>query len=258
MSIKNDQVMKAVLIFVLLLFNFYVCHSQEKVKGYIDVSQNLHSIIYTETNISFGINFPLETGSISLFGNYEYGGNWKIHSPYADRIVPAYKLDYHFLGGGVKYRILKKSKFYSPTIQLTALTEIVSHYRGNYIVRSDFNSEGFFFQPTNYYSEPYVYGYPKGYIKEIFYYVSTPFIGSILIGNEFKIYKELNVNLGIGFSMRGVKVRYKSWNTYESEPKADISNPYSLEGISWLKILDLSFGLNYTFSFKKKPKIETP
>lgn len=228
--------------------------SQNKVLGEFELSQFLHSKIYTETDLSIGINLPLKVGNISFFVQYEYGGNWKTTDNNMQE-VSMYTLDYHLIGGGIKYRILNQSKFYSPTIHISALTEIASNYRGGYL-----KSRGYFPNEREYSFEPnntVQIGGDSPNKKYTYYYVSTPFLGSVLIGNEFRVLEGLFVNLGIGMSMRATKVRYKEWYSSEPEPSPNLSKTHSFDNVNWFKTFDLNLGINYTFPFKsKKPQPE--
>ena len=68
--------MKTILfISIILFFNF--SFSQEKVKGYVSLSQSSNlSFEFTETDLSLGVALPLKMGVISLFGSYQRGGNF--------------------------------------------------------------------------------------------------------------------------------------------------------------------------------------
>lgn len=164
------------------------------------------------------------------------------------------------MGGGVKYYLRNKNNIYSPSFTALILTDIGSNYRGGYLLGSKYNHyyPNVRLVPVTSYTSPYINGYPKSYVKEAYYYVSTPLVINLYFGNEFKIYKTLRVNLGIGYLARAVKVRYKTWNGIDPEPSTNLSNKYSLKEVVWFHKINLSLGLNYTFSFKKKPKTTTP
>ena len=246
-------------IFILILFPLF---AQNKIKGYAELSQSAHTIAYTETNLSIGVALAVGHGTFSIFGLYQFGGNWK------NKEILSYGMNYHLLGGGFKYRILKESKIYSPTIQLSASTEVHSSYRGKYL-RTHPHLIDYHFTPSNSYSTKYTSSggqpsYPS--YNFTYYYVSTPLVANILIGHEFRLTEGLFFNLGLGYSIRAVKVRNKSWSVKSEEPPSDISKPnslkydsYSFEGIilkdiAWMHIIDLNVGLNYTFPLKKKKK----
>gem|GEM_PF-3046308 len=250
-KLKNG-VMKVLLILAFFLSSVHVCSSQERVNGYISFSQNINRFFWLESNAVAGVLFPLKTGSISTSVIYVYGGNLPASFKYEK--VRAYTMQYHLLGGEVKYRIRNSDKIYSPTIQLSALSDIGSTYRGKYLktigtITNNIHDVEYYFSPAN------TYGTQALSIKNFTaYYVSTPFEGNLLVGNEFKLLKGLFLNFGIGFTIRGVKIRYKEWNKGTPEPESDISDPHSLTGLKWKKEVSLTLGLNYTFSFKKKEK----
>lgn len=134
--------------------------------------------------------FPLKIGVISLFGSYQRGGNFRK----AD--IPLYQMNYHLLGGGLKYRALNPTKIYSPTISLSALTEVAPNYGGKMLglKHSGSNFDAFDFFPSNssgkiYSSENY---HTQDVIDQYVYdYISTPLMDVVFIGNEFKLMNSL-------------------------------------------------------------------
>lgn len=86
----------------------------------------------------------------------------------------------------------------------------------------------------------------------VYYYVSTPLVISVMLGNEFRLTNGLFLNLGLGYTARAVKVRLKSWNFYSEEPPSDVSKPHQMSDVRWFHTLDLNIGLNYVFPIKNK------
>ncbi len=254
-------------LFICALLIFNISFSQEKIKGYVSLSQSTNLFFqFTETDLSVGIAVPLKMGVISLFGSYQRGGNFR-RAP-----IPFYHMNYHLLGGGFKYRVLNPSKIYSPTIRLSALTEVGTNYAGKKL-ELDYYSESSYYMPVhffpsntpgeihsseNYHTDDVVYFY-------VYDYISTPFIGTIFIGNEFKLMKSLFLNIAIGYQCRVVRTHYKIWqnNIYDPslvvEPTTKIVDRYKMKNtkngnIDLVHYCELNVGFNYIISFKKDSK----
>lgn len=213
------------------------------------VSQSGHSKIYTETELGIGVNLALKKGSISFLMHYQYGGNWETKDLNYQK-VEMYALDYHLLGGEINYRILNRAKFYSPTIQVSLSTEIASGYRGGYLQSVGMYLDGreYIFEPSN---SSQTGGLTNPNKNLAYYYISTPLINSIMIGNEFRIMEGFYANLGLGMSIRSIRVGYKEWHISEPEPEPVLK---SISTPKKIRLFDLKLGLSYVLPFKNKPK----
>lgn len=230
-----------------------ISFSQKQIGIYSELSQSFPKIMFTETNLSLGVSMPISIGMISTFIQYQFGGNYKIKR---EGNFKAYEIQYQMLGGGLKYRFLSKMKLYSPTLKISAATELTSNYRGGYLYSriNAYNKEYYSFFPTrNHEIEKVTYdGELYNTYNYVYYYVSTPLVLSILVGHEFRLTKGLNFNVGIGYSARAVKARLKKWGAGTTEPPSDISKTHSMQGVKWFHMIDLNLGFNYTFPIKKK------
>src|SRR5690554_498121 len=197
--------MKTLLLSIFLISTL-ICHSQERLKGLIDFSQNVNSgLNITESNLNFGIDYAFTNSSISVFGTYGYGGVFDYEGVFNyKKGFYAFKLDYHLLGGGVKLRLRARDKLYNPAFKVTLLTEIASKYRGGKITASGSESKNVDFSPTDHIYEikKPLYGGSGGPIifqnYRSYHYISTPLIGSFFFENEFKATDNLYINLGVG------------------------------------------------------------
>jgi len=246
---RTQVIIRKITFFFVISFIPILSLSQKTISGEVEISQFVHSKIYTESGITLGVNLPLTKGNISFLLQYKYGGNWETTDLKYQK-VEMYSLDYHLIGGEIKYRVLDQFKLYSPTIHISLSTDIASGYRGGYLQSIGvFKNERFYsFEPSN---SPQTGGLISPNQNYAYYYISTPLIASLMIGNEFKIIENLHVSLGLGFSIRSVKVGYKEWYNSQPEPKPDLKSPSALSNTDKIKMLDLKLGLSYTFPFKK-------
>lgn len=263
------------LLLISLLIFYPTCYySQERLHGYIGVSQMANyrlklpdkGFTDTESNLHFGLNLDLINASVSFFGSYAYGGvvNYTNFKAFHKNFSP-YQLDYHLLGVGVRLRLRNKDKFYSPIMKASFLTEVYSNYRGKKLIGSVSDNKEVYFSPTDriYENKNPKYGGSGGpLIFENYYsfnYISTPLVGSFFVGNELKLSSDLYLNIGIGYLFRVFRFYKNEWELNESEPEVDITDTHSLKENKYGKIetvgsLEFEVGLSYTFSFKPKPQ----
>lgn len=227
--------MKKIILILLLLMNNNICLiSQSEIKltaaathtfSLCDVGvvgwNNYFENQYMGTNLSIGGELATKKGNVSCSAIYQYGGGW---------YNKLYEFDYHMLGGGVKYRLLNDNKIVSPLFGMMLLTEIASDYRGKYLL---------YYRPVDYFSSLY----------DTRYYVSTPILGNITIGCDFRLTRGLHINIGFGYGYRFIKTRYDKWAFIESEMSM---KKYSVEENKQFHFLDVQVGLSYSFPLKKK------
>lgn len=249
--------MKNVVLFIFTILFGLFCNAQQ-INGYVNLDQTTDFYLgSTETNFDVGINKPLKRGSFNFFVSYQYGGNLKYQE------TPMYKMTYHLLGGGLKYRILNKSKIYSPTIRITALTEIYSNYRGNHLSFGRYGD--FIFFPSNEITPHFNISHNKGEPDKLLYYqtydyISTPLVGSIFLGNEFRIFEGFNINVELGYLFRAVRAYHKKWEPNAPEPKTEIVETHRIKNSAngeteFIHYFEFGIGINYTFPFhKEKPQ----
>lgn len=240
------------------MYPMFTLHSQKRLNGYVGLSQNMSlDFTTTKSNLDFGVNYNITDASLSFYGTYAYGGVVNYNSgEYFHKDFSAYQLDYHLLGGGIKFKFRDKDKFYSPTLKITFLTEIASKYRGKELI-SDGNHA--LFDPTNHHYPIFDeknYSPPKVIGHSALDYISTPLVGSFLFGNEFKVYNDLFINVEVGYSFRIFRYKRKKWLLGEKEPVTEITQTHSLKdtskGINEFEgYLEFGFGINYFFSFHK-------
>lgn len=247
------------LIILISTFTALTCFNQERLKGYVGLTQqSLTDFSYVETQIETGLSILFKKGLLTFFGTYHYYGNLTIQGD-DDEYISKYKFTSHLIGGGIKYRVNKSSRFYSPVFGFSIMTEVASNYSGKRLGISNYSENGeFIFRPSDRIGEIYDYNWngttPQYYNTYI--YLSTPLIANLFFENSFKIKNGLFVNIGIGLSLARRSVHYKQWYFNEEEPATIIgeldASEYSHGEIKNLKNLNLSFGIQYIFSFKSK------
>jgi hypothetical protein len=248
--------MKRLLVFLFFTFfkmNYF--YSQSKIKGYADFTQNTVQFSWLESRFKIGSGFQLKAGNIFTSIEYVFGGN----SPgnvYHEKIS-AYTMKYHALGGEIKYRGRNLDKIYSPTVLCSFLTDIGSTYRGKYLATAGAITDNSHSVFLNFFPAKTYFSQALSTKNFSYYYISTPIVFDFIFGNEFKIISNLYVNLGVGITMKGISVGFKEWYKGTLEPNSNVSKIYSFNHLKWNTSFNLSFGLNYTFSFKKKDKNTT-
>ena len=260
------KVLIIIILFTLSAFNSI--RAQWRVMPAISVSQNLsiiggystnkvslhtgyhynstHYISYNAyqiTNINGGVNLANTNYSIGIKAGYQFFicRDQTVTNPY---VKNKFIMNSHFIGFVITNRF-RENKIVRPFINISGSTEVKTNYRDRYLSTETYN-------PTVISSGNYdnVIG-----IKTNFYQ-STPFIGSLLIGCDFRIYKDLRVNLALGYGLRVLKTRYgmltfhPEQSTMKPVKTEYISEPYTVA----FHMLDFQLGLSYAFSFKKKEK----
>ena len=145
----------------------------------------------------------------------------------------------HFLGVGIKYFLLDNEKF-KPNISLEIMTELGTKNKGNlmrqYLTitqQSSYSLQELSQQNSHYFDDYEEY---DSWIGNV-YYQSTPFSGTLLIGCDFKLCKNLYLNFGLGLGIRSIKVL---------KPVTRITKNYNVFSA------DAQLGLTYAFPLKKK------
>lgn len=244
-----------------------VIFSQENIMGYVGISEGYRGLYFLNSNIMTGISIPIKKTNLSIYGQYQMEGNIRKSDEQdydKNGFIPSYLMQNHFLGIGMRFRLLSQERIYSPVISTSVLTEVYSNYKGGKIHTyggyyfSDSNPKEYYFTPTykpagfyNSNSHNGALGLSSYYT---YYYISTPIIGNINFENEFRIAENLNITVGIGYTYRKIKLGFKSWGLTEQEPKSNISKytKSTPERNDWHHYIELNISFNYKFSCKKR------
>lgn len=255
----------------MFLFLFFNVQGQTKVGFYTGLSQTVdHLFRNTESYMDMGPSFKFEKGSFNVFFTYAYGGVFNYNAAnkpdsFHGNFKP-YGLDYHLLGGGLKYRFRKEEAFYHPTLKITVLSEVGSSYRGSGLeLGYEQNSMGEdypLFSPTDHIYPYYQLSNGKNEKDKLLYYhtynyISTPLVGSVFLGNEFQLFKGFFLNIELGYMFRAFRYSHNKWLPNESESPVEIVETHKLKETSngktiFIHYFEISLGINYTFSFKKE------
>lgn len=262
-------------LFLVCVFSFSFTQTNQKqregIKGYIGISEGYRMAYLVNSSLMVGISVPINRRNLIIYGQYQLEGNIgrKDEQSYNKTgRIKSYVMQNHLLGLGLRFRFRPKEKIYSPILSTSVSTEIYSNYVGGKIYTnggiyfSGSNPSEYYFAPTNkpagYYSTN-TPGHGKYELKSYYtyYYLGTPFMANLNFENEFRIIENLNIVVGVSYSVRKIRLGYKKWGLTESEPKSIISQNINLTKgrVNWHHYIEFSISFNYTFSFKKKNKI---
>lgn len=227
---------KLILLLILSVFITGNSHAQTSPKLEVGIFNNVSIRLpntYWGMGAFAGPQLNMHTGSISIYAMYQFSGNSGTRF--------GLKLQSHLLGGGFQYRILSREKRFSPYIELTAVTEVGTNYRGGFLHITDYS-------PTEY-GDFVNNGSPNySYYYSSFYY-STPLVGNILFGCDVRITEGLHLSLGVGYGLRTMKAREIYWD-YDEEPSEELRNTKP-QNTKLFQVLNAKLGISYAFSFKK-------
>lgn len=231
----------------LSLFGSYKTEKIASISNY-SYNQLYHTvdIVYHNIDIKGGVILKKSNHSISIMGSYNYFFSRDKFIIYQEMYTKKFIMQSHFLGLTITNKF-RETKIVRPFVSLELSTEISTNYKDKYLNAPD------------YYPVPPYLSSIVAFNANVNYYKSTPFIGNLLVGCDFRLYKELSVNTAFGYGLRILKAQYGTLYYHPSvqnKPATEtkIGNPYTLG----FNMLTLQLGINYTFSFKKKTKTEMP
>lgn len=149
----------------------------------------------------------------------------------------------YLLGLNFECRFLN-DKIIRPLLTLSITSELATNYKGNYLQNLDYT--------------PIYYDVSTHTTANL--YLGTPFVIHSFLGFNLNASKKISLNFLIGYGCRVLKSR-KAFLIID--PNFSTSKPIKSEITGEIfsapfHMIDLQFGLSYTFSFKKKQKTETP
>lgn len=203
---------------------------------------NQFTYSYMKTNFGIGVDFSKNNYGLGIRLGYQC----LISKQQVDTKIWQVKkavLNSHLISFGIINRF-RETKIIRPFIRIDFSSEVATNYKNKYL------------DALNYIPERYFLPFETSKYKKLNIYHSTPFVGDLLFGSDFKVFKGFSINVSLGYSIRVIKVQYAiigfplgpqpSVPIYEEK----ISQPYSLA----LNYLTFQLGLNYAFSFHKKEK----
>lgn len=150
----------------------------------------------------------------------------------------------HFLGLGMNLHFGNKIKRFRVIFGIQAYFNIYSNYKYRYLWED-------YLIPKE---EPHILYTSLGFIKSYdgLFYISTPFIGNIFLGCDFKVFKRFHLILSIGYGYRIINTKRVHWSVKE-DPSIKLSDASI---ISYeLNMVNYKLSLTYSFSLKKKPNL---
>lgn len=187
----------------LLLYSFFILVSgksdgQTQFGIYTEVRHNVFYYfhggngMYSESDLHLGGWVDVWKGNLSVYAIGRFGGYIHPFPNHSPDVLTPYVLCYSAFGAGLKY-LFNTEKKISPFIRLEWLTEEpLKNRTGDFYI----NTNGL--EPTNNSGGGI---YPK--------YFSTNFIGNINAGIDWNVVRNFNINFGLGFGVRELKVRYE-------------------------------------------------
>ena len=237
--------MKSITVFILSLIIALSSYSQENEtrmsaqlsNGFFTRIFDNYSNLYNLTKIDLGLNFQRPKGDFYLYATYGYKTNIISSEDKAiGKIQFAYKS--HMIGGSFEYHLLSNQKKVRPYFGLSILSEVATNYRDGFLGRMAF-------EIINYYT--YLTVYPYTSYNSNFYH-STPFLGTLSLGCDFRLSKDLRLNLSAAYGLKKMKYKYLEWKDGDDYREKLKSAPVESKTFHYI---NAQLGLSYNFSFKK-------
>lgn len=231
---------RTILILLVVLLSSF-CFSQEDNKIRLNLGLSATPALrvfqgnsYLGTDLNIGIVVKTNSGKFIINGAYRFSGG-NIFSFILKRSLLGGTMEYHFTSQ-------KKSNFF---IGISGFSEIASNYREGLIREGDFI-------PVS--KETLIEHYNKShflYHDYWYYYVTTPFEGNLNLGVNFKLSKNFNLSLALGYEVNIINTNYGLWDP--NQPNKIIQGKNETE---FNHMPAFQFGLKYEISFHKKEKLQ--
>ncbi len=256
--------MKTFLIILICVFSC-VLFSQTETRIFIDLAGNNSSNVVfgkgfstLKLGITSGVQLDFNSVSETIGISYQRENNFEFEK--YGYVSPNFTYKSNFLGISNNLLFLSPKKRFRPLVKINILTEIKSNYKGGFLWDND---RGNLLTLENYNITPSSQkittspspNNPAGHYYTSNFYHSTPFVGSLLVGCDIRLVKNLHLNLSLGYGLRVMKTQNTQWINGEDVSQKLKTSPIETH---YFHMLDCQFGLNYTFSFKKKQKTEMP
>ncbi|MBW7868904.1 MAG: hypothetical protein H3C31_11315 [Brumimicrobium sp.] len=253
-------------LFLLLTFtSSFIALSQEKlqmvtgISGFFEkeIISNTRSQVYGGGGLHFGLRFIQDKGMLEANFVYQFSTNVNYYAHadsssfdgkyYKDydsngKEIRLYKslLRSHFMGLSLKYTFGNSSKVVRPFIMSQILSEISTNYKNGYLLED-------FYIPRE---EPW----GKGKMFDPFYshlYYSTPLASSVSTGIDIRLMQNFNLNIGVGYGFRIMKVKSVRWKA--DEDLQEIAKNIPTKNV-YSHMLDFELGVSYAIPMKSGRK----
>ena len=199
-----------------------------------------------------GWSKDVQKGTLSIEGIYCFNANYgnENHDFFGFDQSPSFSFKTHNFGIAVKYTFLNSDKYrFRPFAELMGYAPIIDKNKHRFF------SESFFATPAPVETLG-SYGSPTYEFYSNFY-ESTPFVGSALLGCDFRIVQHLHATVGIGYGIRVMKTKYIEWHEWEDEVgTTDLEKLLKTAPVTThiFHLLDVQVGIYYGIGFGKKGK----
>ena len=194
--------------------------------------------LYNLTKLDVGLNFQRAKGDFYLYVTYGYNTDFlsPIEEGKNNPNFPNFKS--HTLGGSFKYHLLSNQKKVRPYFGLSILSEVATNYRDGMMTR---NSFFIIDRPINSFTNYYLSNISN-------FYHSTPFLGTLSLGCDFRLSEHVRLNLSAGYALKKMKYKYLEWSDGDDYREMLKSAPVESK---MFHFINAQLGLNYTFSIMK-------
>ncbi|PKR81845.1 hypothetical protein CW751_00460 [Brumimicrobium salinarum] len=196
---------------------------------YMDLFSN-HGSLINSTTLELGADFQKKNGDIYLYFTYGFNTSFLYRG--------------HFLGGAFEYHFLKNQKKVRPYFGVSVITEVATNYKGGFLGEDSFLTNDSHIHTSA--------GNNISSFNSSGFYQSMPFLGSFSVGCDFRLMKDLHLNLSVGLALQKLKYKYLEWEDHEDYREILKGTPVKSMMFSYV---NPRLGLSYAFSFKKKEKI---
>ncbi|MCO5268472.1 MAG: hypothetical protein M9897_06225 [Brumimicrobium sp.] len=240
--------MKRVLILFIFIFLCNNLKAQVEVRPMVGVSEQFSMYNIITTLITDKIEEP-----IPRLQTFKKVGvlistkkvNHLISGIYGFELIPGdWKYLSHLLGISYGTRFQKDKKF-GFILSINGYSQIHNNYHLTFM-RNEYDGS-FIIKPQSYKLNLGSHGGP--YITHYYshFYISTPFVGGVLAGVDYKVFDGFHINLSVGFGMRIMKTKYAEWNEGDDYYKKLETTP---EKTHYLSTMDFELGVSYAIPMK--------
>ena len=229
--------MKKLITIFILFIHAYQISAQKEIFPSISLSETVSRGSVFTTALSFDINYKIK--QVNLQTSLEYG--FLIAGNISDDILNSHLLGIKLGGRFLENRTLR------PLFYFSAYSEVGTNYKDKPLDCHDYKPMSFF--------------NPQGsstIVAES--YKKTSLITHFLLGVNLNASKRMTLNFLLGYGLRIIKsIPTMNYLDAEYSTKYPLHSEYiGRLHTTCIFSVYFQFGLNYTFSFKKKPKTTTP
>ncbi|MCO5268470.1 MAG: hypothetical protein M9897_06215 [Brumimicrobium sp.] len=187
--------------------------------------------------ITTGIGLEMNTQSNRMTCSILYG----LNSNLSPRQYGTFSFQSHLMGLSYKFYLKKENSLF---VGISLFTEVATNYKDNTMWNS-FNP-----RPPLTLLKPYSgHNAPLKYYRESNFYQSTPFIGFVQAGYNFKVTQAFHISLSASYGFQIMKYKYLKWDEGEDYQEALRLAPVQTQ---LFHAIGLELGLLYSIPMKSK------